>query len=204
MSVAEFDRVSGASFPTVTTASTVPLDVGAMPDLRAASPARGAVPETAPPASIARGSGISWGSGQAAIGLAAQAKGTSEPVLRRVTLYDGYAIVALVEPGSNTVDLYEVRAGRPVRQMRSPVPAANDPSFATWSERDVAWQEVPGLAARTPGELGIDGVTSHVIIEPNRPFSPDLVIRVYVTGKGGRSGRIDYYGDGRVMRRFEG
>lgn len=127
----------------------------------------------------------------------------SERALVEVVLYDGYGIVVGVAPNGD-VDRVVVRGGG--AEQPSPLPTAmvNDPEGARFAATDLDWGIVPGLVDRTPVDLDMaDAKVSHVIVEKNLPFSPELVIRVYVSGPRA-SGRIDYFADGRLMRAFPG
>jgi hypothetical protein len=145
---------------------------------------------------------VGFGDGAAVVATALARLG-GERALVGVTLYDGYASVTGRQTSSGDVHRVTVRGGRaeaPVAVGGTPV---GNPQAAGFAPSDLDWGLIPGLVARTPADLGIgDGVVSHVTVERNLPFTPELVIRVYVTHPR-RGGRIDYFADGRPMRAFE-
>ena len=195
-SIEEFEAATGSAAPVqpATSAATparIPEVVGGQAPI---APAEGSTPEA--------DRVIGFGDGALVADTALAALG-GERSLAQVALYDGYGIVVSLAANGD-VDRVVVRGGR--AEEPSPVPSAivRDPAGARFGAGDVDWAVIPSLVERTPGELGIDGGTvSHVIVEKNIPFTPDLVIRVYVSTER-RSGRIDYFADGRPMRAFPG
>ena len=160
--------------------------------------APGATPATAAPTTPALG----FGDGRVAIDRAFAALPAAERALVEVVLYDGYAIVTLYEHATGNLDRVVVRGGTG-QANAVPDTMVTDPANSVFRATDVDWAILPGLVERTPSALGVDGGTvSHVMVEKNLPFSPDLVIRVYVTAPRG-GGRIDYFADGRQMRAFK-
>lgn len=162
-------------------------------------PAPNRAPGAGPAADVAA---IGFGDGATVAATALTALG-AERSLIQVVLYDGYGIVVARAP-SGDVDRVVVRGGGAEAPSALPNDRVRDPEGARFSSTDLDWGLVAGLVERTPGDLGIDGGrVSHVIVERNIPFSPVLVIRVYVSTER-RSGRIDYFADGRPMRAFPG
>jgi hypothetical protein len=194
VSVEDFESSTGLAAPVqpvvapATTGGRIPESFG---------PAAGGgseSPSDAPP--------IGFGDGATVTATALAGLG-SERSLVRVVLYDGYGIVVAVAPNGD-VDRVVIRGGGGEPPSPQPSATVRDAERERFAAADLDWGLVPALVERTPGDLGIDGGrVSHVIVEKNVPFSPDLVIRVYVSTER-RSGRIDYYADGRPMRAFPG
>ena len=134
------------------------------------------------------------------VAAAGSAAGTSEPLLHQVVLYPGYAIASLVDPPTGRVDRVVVRSLTQVSVDPGVATGPDDPRATAFPPSAVSWEVIPGLVASTPGALGVASPVSHVIVEHNDPFSPDIVIRVYVA----EGGRIDHLADGRVLRTFPG
>lgn len=199
MTMTEFERAKGLPAPqqpeprsAQPPESSDHGDFGAPDD---AGVARRRVPETR------RDTKIGFGDGAAVVSTALTSLG-GERSLIEVTLYDGYGIVTAHEPATGDVDRVVVRGMGAEAPTPMPSAVARDPEAARFASTDVNWQIVPALVERTPTDLGIpEGTVSHVIVEKNIPFSPDLVIRVYVTHPRG-GGRIDYYAAGHPMRSF--
>lgn len=125
-----------------------------------------------------------------------------ERALIEVTLYDGYGIVTAHDPATGNLDRVVVRGNGAEAPRAVPSGGVREPEAARFAPSDVNWQIIPTLVERTPTDLGIpEGAVSHVIVEKNIPFAPDLVIRVYVTHPRG-GGRIDYHAAGHPMRSF--
>lgn len=205
VSIEEFEADSGVAAPVQpvvapTTSIRIPeqfrdLVEGAAPG--AGGPSTAAGGETA-----ASGPVTGFGDG-ALVASTALAAFEGERSLSQVALYDGYGIVVAIAPNGD-VDRVVVRRGRADRPAALPTAMVSDPDGERFAPSDLDWGIVPGLVERTPADLGIEGgQVSHVIVEKNLPFSPDLVIRVYVSTER-RSGRIDYFADGRVRRAFPG
>jgi hypothetical protein len=197
----EFERTTGVAAPVQPDpgvereleARTPPPTFPRMPEMGvgAARPAETATSPAAAP--------IGFGDGAVVVATAFASAGGERLV--EVVLYDGYGIVTTHEAATGDVDRVVVRgaggAAEPARGV-----ATGDAAASTFAAGDVDWALVPGLVERTPRDLGVDGGTvSHVIVEKNLPFTPDLVVRVYVVGARG-GGRIDYFADGRPMRSF--
>lgn len=196
ISVAEFERTSGVAAPAQPARSST-----RQPELRSEPPPSSQSPEP-DPAGVPEATSIGFGDGAAVASQALESLG-GERSLIEVTLYDGYGIVTAHEPASGNVDRVVVRGKGAEAPTPMPSAAARDPEAARFASADVNWQIVPTLVERTPTDLGIrEGTVSHVIVEKNIPFSPDLVIRVYVTHPRG-GGRIDYYAAGHPMRSFK-
>lgn len=188
VSIEEFEADSGVAAPVQpviapTTTIRIPEQIR--------EPAEGAPPEA-----------IGFGDGALVSSLSLAAL-EGERSLAKVALYEGYGIVVGIAPNGD-LDRVVVRDGRADEPSPLPTAMVSDPDGARFAPTDLDWGIVPGLVERTPADLGIDGGrVSHVIVEKNIPFSPDLVIRVYVSTER-RSGRIDYFADGRPMRAFPG
>lgn len=204
VTIAEFESQAEVAFPHATadapTSRTdfVEWDEGSEDIGPPGADTSSASGEAAGPA-VAR---MGWGDGLAAVTVADSLR-PGEAAVHEVALYDGYAIVTLVDPPSGEVDRITLYAGR--RPSVDPVRthAGYDPAASTFARGEVAWDRIPELVERTPAQLGIaGGKVSHVLVARNLPFSPDTVIRVYVSSER-RSGRIDYFADGRVMREFK-
>ncbi len=145
---------------------------------------------------------VGFGDG-AAVVAAARVRLPGERSLDSVVLYDGYASVTTVAANGD-VDNVFVRG--PSADDPTPRPSAfADPDPASrFHESEVDWGVIPSLVERTPAELGMaTAKVSHVIVEKNLPFTPDLVVRVYVSDVR-HSGRIDFRTDGSVLRMFPG
>ncbi len=197
MTVSEFERRSGLAAPVQPEPASIerPAEVVSSPELGGLAPAAQGQPATEP-------SDPSYGFGDGAALLeVVRASLTGERSLLEVVLYEGYGIVTTSEPATGHIERVVVR-GRGVQPPTEvPETAVTDLERSRFVSTDVDWSIVPGLVERTPRDLGVDGGTvSHVIVEKNLPFTPDLVIRVYV--EGGRGGRIDYFADGRPMRSY--
>lgn len=152
------------------------------------------------PASTTPAHTIGFGDGATVVSEALGA--IADGVLTEVVLYDGYGIVSALDRVSGHLQRVVVRPTGVQPPERLPISSRDDPNAIAFEPTAVDWSIVPGLVAKTPVDLGIaDGKVSHVIVEHNVPFSPDLVIRVYVTAPGG-GGRIDYDANGRPKRSF--
>lgn len=196
MSLAEFERTSGVAAPTQPVRGST-----RQPEFRSEPPplSQSSEPD---PARAPEATSVGFGEGAAVASKALERLG-GERALIEITLYDGYGIVTAHEPATGNVDRVVVRGKGAEAPTPMPSAAARDPEAARFASTDVNWQIVPALVERTPTDLGIrEGTVSHVIVEKNIPFSPDLVIRVYVTHPRG-GGRIDYYAAGHPMRSFK-
>lgn len=200
----EFERAAGVAAPVQPPPTTAPETLrlpevlrGAGPGLVPGAPAPGPAPASAPDATP-----LGFGDGVLVI-EAGLADLEGERSLVQVVLYEGYGIVTSLS-SSSEVDRVVVRSSGNEQPTAMPNAMVQDPVGSRFAMTDIDWSIIPGLVERTPTDLGIEGgKVSHVIVEKNLPFSPDLVIRVYVSTDR-RSGRIDYFADGRVLRAFPG
>lgn len=201
----EFERTSGVAAPVqpdpeavrrieeATTPPTFPRISEVVGGGTGSTPRDAPVPEEAP---------IGFGDGAEVVGTALAGVGDGALLVEAV-LYDGYGIVTSYRADSGDFDRVVVRRGRSEVPSALPDTTVTDAGSSAFGPTDVDWSIIPGLVERTPGDLGVEGGrVSHVIVEKNLPFTPDLVIRVYVSSE--RSGgRIDYFADGRPMRSFK-
>lgn len=195
MSIAEFERAMGVAAPPQPVVDPVrhPEEFRRRPET---------VRPAEAPSSGAQRRSIGFDDG-AEVVSAALSSLNGERSLISVTLYEGYGIVTAHEPTTGHVDRVVVRGNGAEEPAAVPSAAVREPEASRFAPSDVNWQIVPALVERTPGDLGVpDGTVSHVIVEKNIPFSPELVIRVYVDHP--RSGgRIDYFAAGHPMRVFK-
>lgn len=215
LTLAEFEARSGVAAPVQPDPEAVESAVGGelSPEARAMAErlqgiAGGATGTGGSPAGTGGGTpspeiSVSWATGAQVAQLGLDVNGGGERRLIEVVLYDGYGIVGTVDPPTGNLDRAVVRNTGIEPNGSLPDTFLGDPVDESFTVADVAWDVIPSLVAQTPGALGVDGgIVSHVLVESNKPFTNDLVIRVYVTGPRG-GGRIDHFADGRPMRAFK-
>jgi hypothetical protein len=146
--------------------------------------------------------------GQAATNLVskfAERLGTRSVRATELVLYPQYAFLEAQNPSQpKHVDRYMYRNGA----IGDPEPVNVQSMRGKLEDNLVALDQVrldkiPELVTNTLTQLAYENAkVSHIIIERNLPFSKHVVIRVYASGPR-ESGRIDYTGDGKVLRTYK-
>jgi hypothetical protein len=155
------------------------------------------VPATQVPASVDLFTGAQAGS---MIADVAAARGADPLRILQVVIYPTYAFAQVQDPSELTyVDEFPWRDGRvgdsePVRLVGD-----GDLESNLFSSTDVAWDVIPATVASAAEQAAIrDGEITHVIVERDLPFKPDIVLRVYVNSPR-ESAYVEFDSQGKVL-----
>jgi hypothetical protein len=132
-----------------------------------------------------------------------QALGTSKIRVRRLVIHPSHASLVAADPKRpGNLDSYAYRGGVVSPPSPERVSSSEKKSLETrlFDFDEIPFSSLPQLVDSTVTELGYErGKVSHVIVERNLPFSPPVLVRVYVSGPRD-SGRIDYLTSGKVHK----
>jgi hypothetical protein len=155
------------------------------------------VPTNEPPGAVNLFTGTQAG---AMVADVAAARGADPLRILQVVIYPTYAFAQVQDPNQPTyVDEFPWRDGRVGTSQPVRLFGDGDLESNLFSSTEVAWDAIPAAIATAAEQAAIpDGEITHVIVERDLPFKPDIVVRVYVNSPR-ESAYVEFDSQGNVL-----